>query len=353
MLGHVETAAPSRDFYSALCRVVCRMAAMERAAIWLYDMGSHRVEVAGAHGVDLDELRAIDATIENTPVARRALFEDRVIEVSERIEEEVPVEFARMLGLTTLTCTPIAAAGSYYGVLLADRGGGRFELVDLERNILRLIGKVVALAAGARIAGRQQERARRLADRLNLTREIHEGVVQRLFGVGLALESGRDLGQAERERCAGEVTAALADLRTALQRPLAVAPRSSTATLRRSVERLPHQRPRLPTSVRWREGLAVPEELEPLAVAVLNEAIRNIRKHARPTTVEIAIDEREGALVLEVVNDGAPTAVRGTSSGMGLRLASLEAVQRGGVLDYGEHEGRFRVCLVVPMDDDL
>ncbi|MCW3064214.1 MAG: putative signal transduction histidine kinase [Solirubrobacterales bacterium] len=356
LLSTIETIVPSGEFYTGLCDVVCRMTVMERAGIWLYDMGSHRVEVAGVHGADLDELARVEATVENTPIARRALLEDRVVVAQDHIEDEVPADLARVMGLTTLTCTPIAAAGRWYGVLLADRGGERFELADIDRDLLRMISKILALAAGARITMRQQERARRLADRLNLAREIHERVMQRLFGVSLVLASGRMLGDEERERCAREMSDALADLRTALRRPLARASRPSTTTLREEIERLPHQRPRLPTTVQWREGLRVPEELEGITQSVLSEALTNVRKHAEPTRVEIVVDAGDGALVFEMGNDGLAPAGTGQtprSGGMGLRLASFEALQHGGLLEFGETDpGWWRVRLVVPMDEE-
>jgi hypothetical protein len=51
---------------------------------------------------------------------------------------------------------------------------------------------------------------------------------------------------------------------------------------------------------------------------------------------------------MEICNDG----VRGRSrtiSGMGLRLASLEALQVGGLVEFGEREpGIWRVRLAVP-----
>ena len=57
----------------------------------------------------------------------------------------------------------------------------------------------------------------------------------------------------------------------------------------------------------------------------------------------------DGALVLEVANDG----VIGSPgrAGMGLRLAALEALQYGGVVEFGEREpGTWLVRRVVPVD---
>src|SRR4029077_7872884 len=158
------------------------------------------------------ELRELRPTLINTPIAQRALLEDSVIVVSEQIEQAVPPESAELLGITTLVCTPLSAAGRAYGVICADRGGGRFELSDGERHLLWTLGKTAALVAAARNATRQQERARRLGERLDLAREIHERVLQRLFGVSLALSAEKPLDRDERDRCLDEMQEALSDL---------------------------------------------------------------------------------------------------------------------------------------------
>ena len=92
----------------------------------------------------------------------------------------------------------------------------------------------------------------------------------------------------------------------------------------------------------------VPEELEPLAQSVLAEAVRNVRKHADPTLVEVRTARVDGAFVLEVINDGvAPGAAH--QPGMGLRLAAFEALQSGGIVEFGPLDaGSWHVRLVVP-----
>ncbi|MGI8804497.1 MAG: GAF domain-containing protein, partial [Thermoleophilaceae bacterium] len=231
LLSNMDGETRARDFYDRLCEAVCRLTSMERAALFLYDGSMDRVRVRGVHGADTGEIREIDATLEDAPIAQRALAEDRVVEVSEDIERAVPARYARTLGITTLTCTPLSAAGYWFGVILADRGGGRFTLTDAERHAMWTVGKVAALAASARIATRQQERAHQLAARIDLAREIHERAMQRIFGISLALGGDHDLSPDERARCRQEATAALGELRSAMARPLAPVERRSDTTL--------------------------------------------------------------------------------------------------------------------------
>jgi signal transduction histidine kinase len=65
--------------------------------------------------------------------------------------------------------------------------------------------------------------------------------------------------------------------------------------------------------------------------------------------VQVTLDTVDGTLTLEVANDG--VSGRPRSTGMGLRLAALEALQVGGIVEFGEREpGLWRVRLAVPVD---
>jgi signal transduction histidine kinase len=251
-----------------------------------------------------------------------------------------------------LTCTPVAAAGRWLGVIFADRDGEPFATTSHERSTMHALGRTAALASHVREVTRQLERSRRLSERIDLAREVHERVTQRLFGISLALGSDLPLADEDRQRCAAEIEAALGDLREAL---IGSAGSSlmelADGGLRSELDRLGRQYKRLPLVVDWREGVDVPERLEPLAVSILNEALRNAEKHADPSEVRVTIDAPNGAFLLEVRNDGLEpieaSSARGGSR-MGLRLASYEALQRGGMLEYGREEDQWRVRLVLP-----
>jgi signal transduction histidine kinase len=141
----------------------------------------------------------------------------------------------------------------------------------------------------------------------------------------------------------------LRDLRRALQRPLGRPARPTQTTLLEEIERLRQEHPELGIELAaGSESVAVPRELEGLAQSVLAEAVRNANKHAAPTRVEVKIERAEGAWVMDVCNDGVRGCAR-TISGMGLRLAALEALQVGGIVEFGEREpGVWRVRLAVP-----
>ncbi len=350
LLSGIETDTASTEFYDRICEAICRLTTMRRAAIFMADAGRSRVRAVGSHGTSFEQLSVLRPTLVDTPIAQQALEQDEVVVVSERIEEAVPAEYARVLGITTLVCTPLSAAGRGYGVICADRGGGRFELSDGERHVLWTLGKTAALVATARNATRQQERARRLSERLDLAREIHERVMQRLFGVSLALSAEQPLDPVQRERSRIEMHQALADLRIALERPLAPLARETGTTLAAELERAAAALG-VPVHIRWTPEVIVPPDLEPLAQSVLGEALRNIAKHAAPTEVRVSVARDADTFALELHNDGVRAGARG--GGMGLRLATFEALQLGGVVEFGpSRAGWWRVRLVVPLRRD-
>jgi signal transduction histidine kinase len=349
VLSQSEPGSTADGFYDHLCEAVCRLARMRRAIIFRYDSTLRRVRPAGAHGMDVAQFAGAHVTVESAPIAAQALREDRVVEVEGDLSQQVPHEFAAVVAEPArLVCAPMVAADRAIGVIFTDRLLSSPPLDDADRRLLWTLGKAAALASVARIVSTQFETARQLEHRIDLAREIHEGVIQRLFGVSMALDGEGELPSAARQRCASETQAALSDLRTALQRPLGRAPRATGTTVIAEVERLAQTHRDLGLNLVAEHE--VPPSLEPLAQSVLREAVRNAHKHAQPTAVTVRIAEADGAFVLEVVNDGVVGAQR--RAGMGLRLAALEALQSGGVIEFGEREpGTWQVRLVVPPDE--
>jgi signal transduction histidine kinase len=346
-----DGSAPSDErFYDRLSEAVCRLAHMRRALIFRYDGAVRRVRAAGAHGLSLEHFADAYVTVESAPIAARSLREDRVIEIAGEMTGQVPVQYADLFPEPVrLVCAPMAAAGRALGVIFADRLLSEPPLDEAERHLLWTLGKAAALASVARMVSTEGEKARQLEQRIDLAREIHEGVIQRLFGISMALDGEGDLPARARARCAAETQEALSDLRAALQRPLGRTPRATQTTFVAEVERLARIHPDLGIALEAGEEGDVPAGLEPLAQSVLTEAVRNAGKHAAPTRVSVRVGRHDDAFVLEVANDGVVANGRRRRAGVGLRIAALEALQSGGVVEFGEREpGVWQVRLVVP-----
>lgn len=348
VLSRGEVDLDQAGFYSRLAEGVCRIARMQRAVIFRFDEATRRVEAAGAYGIELELFADFPVSLELAPDAARALTEDRVIEISPPAVHAIPPEFAQLVGDHPLVYVPIAAGGRWPGVIIAEPIEGAPPLDEEGREFLWMLGKTLALASMARIATYYGEQARELQHRIDLARDLHERVVQRIFGVSMALSPQGALEDDARQRCADELQVALSDLRSALQRPLGRTPKATGTTLAAELERMVEQRVDFDLRVDGRVP-DIPLALEPLVQSVLTEAVRNARKHARAKVLVVRVRRADGALMLEVENDGVKKARRPRLPGAGLRIAALEAMQAGGVLEFGERDpGTWQVRLVVP-----
>jgi signal transduction histidine kinase len=342
----------TRDaFYGRLCKVICELAGMERGVLFRYDEAVRRVRAAGAYGLDAGIFDRTHLSVEVAPFTREALERDAVVEAESPFDGELPEEYLDLLPGGRLVCIPLAAAERWVGVCICHHAS-RGPLSDRERHLLWTFGKTAALAAVARIATFEGERARELQQRIDLARDVHDGVVQRLFGVSMALDSVGEFPPDARRRAAAEIQQSLADLKTLVQRPLSRAPQPTASTLAEEVRRLAHRHPDLSIETDPDASYAVPPHLEPLAQSVLAEALRNAHKHASPTRVVVRAGTEDGAFTLEITNDGVGQ-VRRQAAGMGLRLAAFEALSAGGVLEFGPRPpDSWQLRLVVPVDDD-
>jgi signal transduction histidine kinase len=350
VLAQSEEDALHDDFYSRLCEGITRCTALRRVVLFRYDSAHRRILAAGSYGVDLALFAGDYFTLEGAALAREALEQDRVIERGEGLERQLPAEYVARLSARTVVCSPMSARGRWLGAILGDRGGEGPPLTATEREVLWILGKMAALAAMARAATRQHERAVALEQRIDLAREVHEGVVQHLFGVSLALSGDQPFDEETRRRCAEEIQLALTELRTAMQRPLGRSAAATKTTLAEEVDRLRHEYPDLGIELDA-DAVEAPAALEPLAQSVLAEAIRNAHKHADATRVRVQTEMADGTFVLEVTNDGVRSDANG-QTGMGLRLAGFEALQAGGLLEFGAREqDRWQLRLVVPFEE--
>jgi signal transduction histidine kinase len=347
LLSEAE-AGPTDEFYSRLAEATCLLGNMRRAVIFAYDGLRRIVRAVGAHNISLDLFAGASPTAEQVAVAAHALRDDGVVEVHQ-VERELPEEFHPLLDGGLVVCIPMSAGGRGIGVIVADRAPGLGPLTGSQRHSLWSLGKIAGLAAAARHATHEHDLARRLGERIDLARDLHEAVVQRLFGVSLALSGEGDLGAAHRERALEEIQRAMGELREALQRSLTTTSRATAGDLRDELGRLRRAHEDIDIGLVDGRDVQVPEPLQPVAQSVLREAVRNATKHAQPTSIEVRLSDAEDAFALEIVNDGVPERRRTGAPGVGLRLAAFEALEIGGIVDYGPAgEGRWRVRLTVP-----
>jgi signal transduction histidine kinase len=176
------------------------------------------------------------------------------------------------------------------------------------------------------------------SERLERARVLHDGAMQRLCSVRIALGTRAPLASTELRRCRSEVAAAITELRAFIADELDASHATAPATIGASVRDACAEWPDLPITARCERDAELPAALARLVRDFVAEALRNACKHAAPSAVCVRVAAIDTGARIEVVNDGvAPRAPRGSE--LGLRLLAADARRWGARVDAGPAGG--------------
>jgi signal transduction histidine kinase len=215
--------------------------------------------------------------------------------------------------------------------------------------VLRSFGRRVAIAVGYARARDQVEQLAVRLDRERIARDLHDTVIQRLFGAGLRLDGlTRQLAdEPQRDAVEGVITeldAAIADLRATISSMHDPGPLPLEDQLRAVVAAMQPITVGLQPLQISGDPSRVPATLTNDMVAVLREGVTNATRHAEATRITPRLEVADGHAALAVVDDGlGPGGDGSTGRGHGLGLGNLMArAQRHGgacTLDAGPGGG--------------
>lgn len=205
---------------------------------------------------------------------------------------------------------------------------------ELDPELPQRFAEQLALVLQVAQAQEDQARLAVFEDRDRIGRDLHDLVIQRLFAIGLMLDNTVRLvhvpdATTRLSSAIDEIDATIKDIRRTI---FALSTDAVTADLKASVERLlSHAALTLGFSpILEARGLidgAIPDEVREHLLAVLNESLSNIVRHASATKVEVQIDVADD-ICLRVRDDGA--GLRGREPGSGLTNMQARAELLGG-----------------------
>jgi signal transduction histidine kinase len=168
-------------------------------------------------------------------------------------------------------------------------------------------------------------------ERARIARDLHDHVIQRLFGTGLGLVAlaAIDLEHAEViDRHVAEIDAAIADIRTAVF--TLTTPTNSASARHRLLDVVTDLTPNLAAPPRMRFAgpidLILTGRLADDVIAVVRETLTNVSRHAHARTalVDISVTESEVTVIVEDDGIGVNKAITRASG-----IASLAERARG------------------------
>jgi two-component system sensor histidine kinase DevS len=216
-------------------------------------------------------------------------------------------------GFRQLACFPLTSAGNVVGVLSA----ATRSLTPLDEHEVQLLTAVGGWAGLAIENARLHNNARRLAvleERERIGMDLHDGIIQSIYGVGLVLEHAKLLAEEDPKHAQVRIQQAIKDLNETIRDIrsyiLDLRPRQlGNENLMMGLKRLVTEYRANTLSEAILSGTA--DDLNDLqqdqALALFHicqESLANIAKHAGARKVEIFIWKTDDRVLMEVRDDG-------------------------------------------------
>jgi two-component system, NarL family, sensor histidine kinase DevS len=299
----------------------------------------HRIERFITSGLTDEERAAIGPPPTGHGILGLLIEAERPIRLPDLTRDERSVGFPpNHPPMRSLLGAPVRALGRVFGnIYLTDKRDAETFSDDDEAAIVVLATQAGVAIENARLyeeTQRVQQELRRLElleERERIAKELHDGVVQSLFAVGMGLQGAAALSHdaeivARLENAVEDVDRAISDLRSYIfgLRPGILADRQLDEAI--------HD---LCREFEDRSGVVTVADVDASVAAelasrahdviqLIREALSNVSRHAAATTCRVTLRRLpNGAVMLEIDDDGRGFDRSAPSSGMG--LANLEA----------------------------
>jgi signal transduction histidine kinase len=255
--------------------------------------------------------------------------------------------------MKSLLGAPVTGRGEVFGnIYLTDKqDADAFDEED-ERVLVVLATQAAVAVENARLYdeternGRELQRLQVLDERERIGKELHDGVIQSLFAVGMHLQglaTATDDDNISRnlESAVEDIDHAIRDLRNYIfgLRPGILADRQLDQALKE-----------MATDFATRSGVVTVVEVDADAasrltsraadvVQIVREALSNIGRHGAATTCRVSVEGTAAGLVIEVDDDGQGFDVDLTRWGMGLQNLQERVGSLGGIFQIESTPG--------------
>jgi len=256
--------------------------------------------------------------------------------VSNHLEREERLLRAAVVsaGFKQLACIPLTSHGEVVGVLtIATRGRKLFSA-----NELQILTSIGAGAGTAIENARLHANVRRLAvleERERIGMDLHDGIIQSIYGVGLTLENARlsmhdNPPNAEEhiQRAIDDLNHTIRDIRSYILdlRPRQLHGEGLAEGLQRLIAEF-RQNAKVEVSLALPKGdrlTDLPQTNSMALFHITQEALANIAKHANAKKVTIDLWATSERVLLEIQDDGVGFAIDTADKTIGHGLANMQ-----------------------------
>ena len=262
---------------------------------------------------------------------------------------------------------PIIVRDHIFGrlYLTEKHGGGEFSKDD-ERLALAFASQAGVAVENARLVQQIKERSEDLAileERDRISRELHDGVIQSIYSVGLSLQGSVNLLERDPELARTRISAAIAELDNVVRdvrsyifelQPHLVQEKGladAILELARDFEVNTMSGIKLNISAEATDLLDGQEQGQ--VIQVVREVLSNIARHAKAREVHVGISTTAHEIDVTIEDDGVGFDPETVKRGRGLRNIQERAARLGGTIEISARsEGGTRHILRIPRAGD-
>jgi len=286
--------------------------------------------------------------------------------VTDTLQQEVRFLRRQVInaGFRCLACIPLCARANVIGVLgIASR-----KLQQLEPREINLLSSIGTWAGTAIENLRLNQQSRRLAvleERERIGMDLHDGIIQSIYAVGLALdyarmevESNPDKALVKLEQAIAGLNSTISDIRTYIMdlRPRQFRGENLMDSLQRLIDDT-RANTQLQISLIGPENgsLVLPTAVSTALFHISQEALANVAKHAQAHNAKISLWTVRGRVQMEVSDDGVGFDMHQMRLALGHGLANMRtrAHKMGGDVEVNSTPGKGTSILTwIPLDQN-
>ncbi|HEV2754932.1 MAG TPA: GAF domain-containing sensor histidine kinase [Actinomycetota bacterium] len=261
---------------------------------------------------------------------------------------------------------PIVVRGHVYGrlYLTEKEGGGDFSKDD-ERLAMTLAAQAGVAIQNANLLDEVRSRGEALAileERERISKELHDGVIQSIYSVGLSLQGALSLLERDPAMAGKRIDAAVGELDNVVRdvrsyifalRPKMVEEQGLAAAIAELAKDL-EVNTLATATVELHDGAChdVPAAVQTDVVQIVREVLSNIARHAQASEVGIVCSRSDGALRLEITDNGRGYDPATVPRGHGLTNIEDRARRIRGSLEIAPREpSGMRHVLTLPREE--
>jgi signal transduction histidine kinase len=239
--------------------------------------------------------------------------------------------------MTSFLGVPILGAGEPLGNLYLTDKIGADAFSESDQKLVEMLAAHAAIAIQNAHLYEQVERLAILEERARIGMDLHDGVIQSIYAVGLTLESARIVLPDEDGESAQLLDEAIVGLNDAIRDIrnfiLDLRPRRFSGDLSQGLARLVREfqaNTMVPVSLTVSQQLDnLPTTLSRAIFLTTQESLANVARHARASNVTLTLIRAEKSVTLTINDDGIGFEPYDDSRQVGHGLANMQARAEG------------------------